>query len=73
MFLAGAPSLASTPDRVVMVGDDVHSDVHAAQAVGMTGVLVRTGKFRSGDLAEAQQPDRVLDSLADLPGLLLAR
>lgn len=74
LFLAGARSLACTPDRVVMVGDDLHSDVLAARAVGMTGVLVRTGKFRSGALeAAAQRPDRVLGSLADLPGLLPAR
>lgn len=73
MFLAGARSLGCTPDRVVMVGDDLHSDVQAAQEVGMTGVLVRTGKFRPDALAAARRPDRVLDSLADLPGLLRAR
>lgn len=29
-----------------MVGDDINSDVHAAQKCGMKGVLVKTGKFR---------------------------
>lgn len=30
-----------------MVGDDIVSDVGGAQACGMLGIQVRTGKFRS--------------------------
>ena len=33
--------------QAVMVGDDIVSDVGGAQACGMLGVQVRTGKFRS--------------------------
>lgn len=42
--------------EAVMIGDDVHDDVGAAQQAGIAGVLVRTGKFRPGDdsLAEVQ-------------------
>ena len=29
-----------------MIGDDVVSDVGGAQACGIAGVLVRTGKYR---------------------------
>jgi ribonucleotide monophosphatase NagD (HAD superfamily) len=42
----------------------------------MTGVLVRTGKFRQEAVDRwaadqfAMQPDHVIDSVADLPGLL---
>jgi ribonucleotide monophosphatase NagD (HAD superfamily) len=54
-----------------MVGDDVENDVLAAQAAGVTGVLVRTGKFREDQLARASgTPDLVVDSIRDLPGLL---
>ncbi len=54
-----------------MVGDDVVNDVLAAQAIGMTGVLVRTGKFRDVDLErEDGTPDLVLDSFAALPSIL---
>ncbi len=59
-----------------MVGDDLHNDVLAAQAVGMTGVLVRTGKFRQDTLDRwtadpaAAKPDHVVDSVADLPEFL---
>jgi ribonucleotide monophosphatase NagD (HAD superfamily) len=54
-----------------MVGDDVANDVFGAQAAGMTGVLVRTGKFRPADLERTDgRPDHVIDSFADLPALL---
>ena len=54
-----------------MVGDDLVSDVLGAQAVGMTGVLVRTGKFRTTDLDEtADRPDQVIDDISQLPDLL---
>ena len=70
-FVAGLEALGLPADRVAMVGDDIANDVLAAQAVGITGVLVRTGKFREEQLAGASgTPDVVIDSLADLPGLL---
>ena len=58
--------------RAAMVGDDIVNDVLGAQAVGLTGVLVRTGKFLESDLAKGR-PDHVLDSVADLPTLLRDR
>ena len=61
-------------DRAVMVGDDVVNDVLGAQGAGITGVLVRTGKFLATDLERASgTPDHVLDSIADLPAWLEAR
>ena len=54
-------------DLVVMVGDDIETDVGGAQRAGLTGVLVRTGKFSESDLNRDISPDAVLDSLADLP------
>ena len=54
-----------------MIGDDLHADVLAAQHAGMSGVLVRTGKFRPAVLAAASAaPDHVIDSVAELPALL---
>lgn len=61
-----------TPARAVMVGDDLGADVAGAQAVGMRGVLVRTGKGSEPHPdAGATQPDAVIDNLAMLPDLLL--
>ncbi|PTR31127.1 HAD superfamily hydrolase (TIGR01458 family) [Rhodococcus sp. OK519] len=70
-FLTAAELMGSDPAATVMVGDDFGSDVLPAQRVGMTGVLVRTGKFRQPilDLA-VDRPDHILDSVADLPALL---
>jgi HAD superfamily hydrolase (TIGR01458 family) len=57
----------------LMVGDDVDNDVIAAQRCGLTGVLVRTGKYNARALAAAPgEPDHVIDSIADVPALLRA-
>ncbi len=56
---------------VALVGDDVVSDVGGALAAGARGILVRTGKFRPGDVAAAGvRPSAVIDSVAALPRLL---
>ncbi|MDH6286608.1 HAD-IIA family hydrolase [Rhodococcus sp. NM-2] len=70
-FLTATDLMGTEPDVTVMVGDDLTNDVLAAQRVGLTGVLVRTGKFRQSilDLAP-QRPDHVVDSVAQLPKLL---
>lgn len=70
-FEAALASLDLSADRVAMVGDDIENDVLGAQAVGMHGVLVRTGKFRAESLATASgEVDVVLNSFADVIGLL---
>ncbi|MFC9919561.1 TIGR01458 family HAD-type hydrolase [Agromyces binzhouensis] len=66
-YRAAVDSLAEAPDEAVMVGDDIRSDVDGAQRAGLTGVLVRTGKFDPADLGGAIRPDAVLDSIAGLP------
>ena len=71
-FEAAARSLGLPVSQLVMVGDDVVSDVEGAMAAGLRGVLVRTGKFRPGDLERETVPDAVIDSIAELPRLLLA-
>ena len=69
-FFESALSLLGVPaERAAMVGDDIANDVLGAQAAGLTGVLVRTGKFREADL-EQGRPDHVIDSIADLPAWL---
>jgi HAD superfamily hydrolase (TIGR01458 family) len=60
-------ALGLDTDEVLMVGDDVRTDVEGAQAAGLTGILVRTGKFTPRDLDTEVSPHAVLDSIADLP------
>jgi HAD superfamily hydrolase (TIGR01458 family) len=70
-FASALAMLGASAERTAMVGDDLENDVLGAQAAGLTGVLVRTGKFRPEDLERADTaPDMQLDSIAELPGLL---
>ncbi|ORV89731.1 HAD-IIA family hydrolase [Mycolicibacterium iranicum] len=75
-FLSATSRLGVDAEEMYMVGDDLNNDVLAGQVVGMTGVLVRTGKFRQDTLDRwaadefAMQPNHVIDSVADLPALL---
>ncbi len=70
-FRQALTMLGLEPQSVAMVGDDVENDVLAAQRVGLTGVLVRTGKFDAEQVHETvQAPDHAIDSVADLPQLL---
>ena len=70
-FLAAATSLAVAVSNILVVGDDVRSDVEGAQMAGARGALVRTGKFRDADVDDLElRPDLVLDSIADLPAAL---
>jgi HAD superfamily hydrolase (TIGR01458 family) len=48
-FDAAVRSLACARDEVVMIGDDAESDVGGAIQAGITGILVKTGKYRAGD------------------------
>jgi HAD superfamily hydrolase (TIGR01458 family) len=55
-------------NEVAMVGDDAEADVAGAKRAGLSGIQVRTGKWRpGGDVGAA---DLVLDSVAALPRAL---
>ncbi|MEU6656481.1 HAD-IIA family hydrolase [Streptomyces sp. NPDC046900] len=70
-FEAALAHVGVGADRALMVGDDVENDVLAAQRAGITGILVRTGKYLPQTLRAASgEPDHVIDSFADLPALL---
>ena len=71
-FFRGALlELGSEASETTIVGDDIDSDVRGGQSVGMTGVLVRTGKFRPRDLeTEGPPPDHVIDDVRELSQLL---
>jgi HAD superfamily hydrolase (TIGR01458 family) len=70
MFEAAIGQLGVTAGETAMVGDDLENDVHGAQAAGLQGVLVRTGKWRADPNPDQQAPDAVIDSVADLASLL---
>ncbi len=70
-FAAALAHLGAGAAGTVMVGDDIENDVLAAQRQGLTGVLVKTGKYLPRAHRDATgTPDHVLGSFADLPALL---
>ena len=67
-FFDAAARLLDLPHpEILVVGDDVTSDVGGAIDAGLRGVLVRTGKFQVDDLNRGVQPDLVIESIAELP------
>jgi len=55
----------------LVVGDSLYSDIAMGQRAGMQTALVLTGETRRKDLAQsAIQPDAVLESIEEVPGLL---
>lgn len=67
-FEAAADELQCPKEKIVMVGDDIDSDVGGAQQCGIQGILVRTGKYRQAYTDSSSiVPDDILDSIAQLP------
>jgi ribonucleotide monophosphatase NagD (HAD superfamily) len=70
-FTSALELLGVDASEALIIGDDVDSDVIGGQAVGLGGVLVKTGKFLPRDLDRADPaPDHVIDSFVDLPDLV---
>jgi HAD superfamily hydrolase (TIGR01458 family) len=65
-FRLALEDLGLEAGQVAMVGDDAEADVVGARRAGLVGIQVRTGKWQA-DVGEA---DRVIDSVADLPGIV---
>jgi HAD superfamily hydrolase (TIGR01457 family) len=68
--------LGMTPDRCVLIGDSVKTDVAAAHAAGVGSALVLTGISDRKDLQAVpprHQPDIVLDNLGEFCRLFRGR
>jgi HAD superfamily hydrolase (TIGR01458 family) len=66
-FRLALEDLGLEAHEVAMVGDDAEADVAGAQAAGLRGILLRTGKYRP---ETEGRPDLLLDSFAALPEAL---
>ncbi|XP_034945128.1 haloacid dehalogenase-like hydrolase domain-containing protein 2 [Chelonus insularis] len=54
------------PSEAIMIGDDVRGDVEGAQAVGIKGILVQTGKYRPNDEALiSPAPSKIVPSFVE--------
>ena len=68
---AALDSLSASPERCLVVGDRLNTDIALGDRAGMTTVLVRTGVTADADLEGSDvQPDHVIDSLADIDDVL---
>lgn len=63
-------SLQRSSGEVIVVGDDITSDIVGAQTMGMLSILVKTGKFEPSQLENpVAKPTWVLESVSELTQL----
>ncbi len=68
---AALEALSAPPERCVVVGDRLNTDIALGERAGMETVLVRTGVSTDADIeASDVEPDYVVDSLADIEAVL---
>lgn len=83
-LLAGKPSplitqvalerLGLPPERCMMVGDRLETDIRMGQAAGMVTAAVMTGASTREDVARMDNPpDYVIENLGELPGMVELR
>lgn len=66
--------LGISPENIAVIGDDLESDIAGGAKMGLFTIAVRTGKFRDENLRRKKnQPDLIMNSIADLPGWLKSR
>jgi len=71
-FLSALEELGVSPENAVLIGDDLSDDIGGAQAAGIPGMLVRTGKFRPGDDTHPEiRPAATVDDFAAAVSRLL--
>ncbi len=70
-FHMAVASMGLEPEEVLMVGDDIESDIKGAMDAGLRAALVKTGKFQASDLAKGIEPDVILPDVTALPSLLM--
>lgn len=69
-FETALSDLGLNPEKVMMIGDDVESDIRGAATLGLKTCLVKTGKFRQKDLDKSGiKPDFLLATIHKLSTL----
>ena len=57
-------------NNILMIGDDISSDIEGSINANLKAIQVKTGKFQEQDLKYSTQPHFRIESIADLPKLL---
>jgi HAD superfamily hydrolase (TIGR01458 family) len=70
-FQIALDDMGLRPDEVAIIGDDIDADVGGGQQAGLTGILVKTGKYRASyAVLSAVRPNLILNSITNLPDIL---
>ncbi|WP_295418001.1 TIGR01458 family HAD-type hydrolase [Sulfurovum sp.] len=70
-FHLAVASMGLQAHEVLIVGDDIESDIKGAQDAGLQAALVKTGKFQASDLEKGIRPELILDDMTQLVDYLL--
>jgi HAD superfamily hydrolase (TIGR01458 family) len=68
-FYEAIDDMNLSKNEVIMIGDDIESDIMGAKKCGIKTVLVKTGKFKENDLKKAS-PDFIINSIVDIKKIL---
>jgi len=64
-------SMGLDKSQVIAVGDRTGTDIQGANDFGIPSVLLRTGEYAENDLSRTARPDFVIDSIQELPTIVL--
>lgn len=71
-FQHAVEQLGVEPGEVLMIGDDVVSDIGGACAAGLQGMLVQTGKYHPGDEARLPKGARLVRDVTEAVNFALS-
>ena len=69
-FHLAVDSMGLIAEEVLMIGDDIVSDIQGAQEAGLCTALVKTGKFQDTDLNMGIKPDYILNDMTEILTIL---
>jgi HAD superfamily hydrolase (TIGR01458 family) len=70
-FQIALDDMGLKPSEVAIIGDDIDADVGGGQQAGLTGILVKTGKYRASyAVLSSIRPQLILNSITNLPDIL---
>jgi len=70
IFRKAVKKMGVEPERAVMVGDRLYSDIYGAKRVGMRTIWFRYGKYADRELEYLDYADFTISSLEELPEIL---
>lgn len=71
-FQQAIAALSLPPERITLIGDDVHSDILGAHDVDLQTILVRTGKFQADDIRLIPKGARLASDVMTAVDLILS-